>query len=85
MSGVRVPPTGTRTALQVQAMLAVTTNPLKTVTAPSLVTTCDVPTSVPQISQAYPQDIGFTQEGPYCPGLVPHVPMLTPFKLVVSY
>ena len=34
MSGVRVPPTGTSTALQVQAMTAVTTNPLKTVTVP---------------------------------------------------
>ena len=85
MSGVRVPPTGTSTAPQVQAMPAVTNNPLKTVTAPSLATTCDVPTRAPQVSQANPKDMGFTQEGPYSPGPVPHVPMVTPFKLVVSY
>ena len=85
MSGVHVPPTGTSTAPQVQAMPAVTTNPLKTVTVPSLVTTCDVPTPVLQVSQAYPQHMGFNQEGQYCPGLVPHVPMHTPFTLVVSY
>ena len=85
MRGVRAPHTGTSTVTQVQAIPAVTTNSLKPVTAPSLVTTCDVPTSVPQVPQDYPHDMGFTQEGPYCPGLVPHVPMLTPFKLVVSY
>ena len=85
MSGVRVLPTGTNTAPQVQAMPAVTNNPLKTVTAPSLVNTCDVPTPVLQVSQAYPQDMGFNQEGLNCPELVPNVPMLTPFKPVVSY
>ena len=85
MRGVHAPHTRTSTATQVQAMPAVTTDPLKPVTAPSLVTTCDVPTPVPEVPQDYPHDMGFTQEGPYCPGLVPHVPMLTPFKLVMSY
>ena len=85
MSGVHVPHTGTSTAPPFQAMPAVKNNPLKTVNVPSLVTTCDVPTPVTQVSQAYPQDMGCNQEGPYCPGQVPHVPILTPFKLVVSY
>ena len=66
-------------------MPAVTINRLKTVTAPSLVTTCEVPTPFPHGFPAYPQDMGFTKEGPYCPGLVAHVPILTPFKLVLSY
>ena len=64
MRGVCAPHTGTSTATQVQAMSAVTTNLLKSVTAHSLVTTCDVPTPVPQVPQDYPHDIAFTQEGP---------------------
>ena len=85
INGVPLSPTGKSTARQFQAIPVVTSNPLKTVTAPSLVTTCEVPTPVPQDSQAFPQEIGFTQEGPYIPRLVPHVPMFTTFKHVVSY